>query len=1042
MGRLTTQVRLLLLTGLMVGLFVLGFVVLVHYDRQQAETLLNERRAERQTLLAQLVDLYSGPLHTLAYDYSYWDEMVDFVKKPDSAWGYDNLFTSLTTYDADAVWVFTTDWRLVYSTSSETATSLVGESTLPWMIQQSFASDPFSHFYVLRNEGLIEIYTAPIQPSNDNDRKTPAQGVLAVARTWDAEFLGQFRSALGGTVQFSAPHIEPQVIAGMLEDEPGVTCVEFPLRGWNGDEIGVLHAASASSFFESFMSTQRARITYVAIYSAIIIVLLAIALRRWVGRPLNAIMQGLEQGSGVALDSLQRSGAEFHQIGGIVTNFFKQRDQLWAEINERKKAEEALRISEHNLEADLEAMTRLQNIGTRFLGNEEQQVLLDEIVDTALGFTNADFGCLQLTREGTEETVVVSHRGASDQEFVLPQGPHAARCRLSAAMLNGQRVVIEEIDGHPELASSPVLTMLQSHGIRALCATPLISRSGRMIGLLNVYFLQPQQLSERALRLLDLLCRQTTDIIEQERAEMEMLDREGLLKATLESTADGILVVDKHGRVTHLNARFPVMWQIPPDVLASRDDDLMLKTVLDQLADPDAFLAKVMALYGSSDESFDTLQFKDGRVFERFSCPLVRDGTVTGRVWSFRDVTERHKSEAARLQLQESLEKAQRMESLGLLAGGVAHDLNNTLGPVVGFAELLMREFPPDSKVGIRLGKISRSANDAAVVIQDLLTLARRGRYEMQPTDINRLIQEYLNSPGFSNLKEIHPHVAFHVNLAPTIGAVIGSDVHLAKAIMNLITNGCEAMPNGGKLTIRTEMRRVERLVTGHCEITPGEYVIVSVKDTGSGIAPEDIEKIFEPYFSKKHLGRSGSGLGLSVVYGVVKDHHGYYDVLSRLNEGTEFALYFPVHAAELPKAPAKHQTMRRGTETILVIDDNAVQREMAGDILGSLGYTVHVAENGHLGIEFLAEQSVDLVLIDMIMEPDFDGLDTFRAIRAANPDQKAIIVSGFSATDRVQETIDLGAAGYLKKPYHINDLATICRKVLDGEQMIVPARV
>ena len=248
---------------------------------------------------------------------------------------------------------------------------------------------------------------------------------------------------------------------------------------------------------------------------------------------------------------------------------------------------------------------------------------------------------------------------------------------------------------------------------------------------------------------------------------------------------------------------------------------------------------------------------------------------------------------------------------------------------------------------------------------------------------------------------------------------------------MNLIVNAFDAMPDGGELTISTSRGHFESLLGGYDEIIPGEYILLRVRDTGMGIEAGDIEKIFEPYYSKKKMGTSsGSGLGLSVVYGVVKDHKGYYDILSEPGSGTEFVLYFPVtRVAE--KTGTETTANLEGTGSILIIDDDDTQREMAADLVGSLGYRVVTVAGGREAVAYLQDYSVDLIMLDMIMEPDFDGLDAYREILKLHPDQKAIIVSGYSSTDRMIETQKLGAGALVKKPYSRKTIGLAIRNEL-----------
>jgi len=393
---------------------------------------------------------------------------------------------------------------------------------------------------------------------------------------------------------------------------------------------------------------------------------------------------------------------------------------------------------------------------------------------------------------------------------------------------------------------------------------------------------------------------------------------------------------------------------------------------------------------------------------------------------------ERKRSDRQKRELQERLERAERMESLGILAGGVAHDLNNILGPVVGYADLILRQVDENDRMAERVRRIGRSAQDAADVIQDLLTLARRGRYDMVPMDLNQIVRDFIESPAFVNLTNQRPEIEVTVNLADTTCMLQGSASHLSKVIMNLIINAFDAIQDEGRVVITTARQHVERLSNGfELGEASGNYTSLSVMDTGEGIETIYLDKIFEPYFSKKKMGwSSGSGLGLSVVYGVVKDHRGFYDVISSPGEGTDFRVLFPIaDAAESERRPESGEI--GGTESILIVDDDAGQRDVAADLIASLGYSVVSVASGEEAIEYLKRNNVDLVLLDMIMEPGIDGLDTYREIIKLHPGQKAIIASGFSATSRVEEMQRLGAGQYLRKPYSLTVLGQSIREEL-----------
>lgn len=391
-----------------------------------------------------------------------------------------------------------------------------------------------------------------------------------------------------------------------------------------------------------------------------------------------------------------------------------------------------------------------------------------------------------------------------------------------------------------------------------------------------------------------------------------------------------------------------------------------------------------------------------------------------------KEIEERHRTE-------ERLVRAEKLEMIGTLAGGVAHDLNNILSGIVSYPDLLLMKLDPDSPMYPPLRTIKESGEKAAAIVQDLLTLARRGVSVKEPVNLNTLIKDYLASPEFHHLQSHHPTIRVFTDCALDLLPILGSPVHLSKTIMNLITNAAEAMEQGGEICIRTENRYVDSSLRRYEKINQGEYVVLEVIDHGSGISSEDLDKIFAPFYTSKKMGKSGSGLGMAVVWGTIKDHEGYIDCDSTLGMGTTFSLYFPVTAqrhSQRQEPQALTEVRGRG-EHILVVDDVAEQREIAASILSELGYEVTTVASGEEAVQCFAGQRFDLVLLDMILGEGMDGLDTYRQLIRQVPGQPAIITSGFSETDRIAEAIRLGVGQYIKKPYMINKLGQAIRDEL-----------
>ncbi len=397
------------------------------------------------------------------------------------------------------------------------------------------------------------------------------------------------------------------------------------------------------------------------------------------------------------------------------------------------------------------------------------------------------------------------------------------------------------------------------------------------------------------------------------------------------------------------------------------------------------------------------------------------------------DLTESRKAEEEKKQLEKRLVRMEKMEALGLLAGGVAHDLNNVLSGVVSYPELLLMDLPKDHPFVKPLDLIHSSGRKATAIVEDLLTLARRGVMAPVVINLNTIILDYLRSSGHQTMMSYHSEIMLETDLAPNLLNIKGSEVHLQKTIMNLVTNAAEAQPSGGSITISTQNRYVDTPISGYDSIEQGEYVLLIVEDSGIGISSRDMQQIFEPFYTKKVMGRSGTGLGMAVVWGTVQDHFGYINVESLEDKGSKFFLYFPVFRDEVAdkSGPLPLEEYVGNKEKILVVDDVKDQREIATSILNRLNYEVETVGSGEEAIKYMAQNSCDLLLLDMIMAPGIDGLETYKEILKIHPGQKAVIASGFSEDKRVKKIQSLGAGRYLKKPYSVEQIGIVLKEEL-----------
>lgn len=420
-----------------------------------------------------------------------------------------------------------------------------------------------------------------------------------------------------------------------------------------------------------------------------------------------------------------------------------------------------------------------------------------------------------------------------------------------------------------------------------------------------------------------------------------------------------------------------------------------------------------------------------------------RIGEIRGSVISYRnrpavlavlrDVTERIRKEEALRESEEKLSRLRKMESLGLLAGGVAHDLNNVLSGIVGYPQLILHDLPEDSNLRKPIETMQDSGKKAVAIVQELLTVARGASVTKEPLNLNDVIRQYLKSPEYGKLLEYHPAVTVKSALASDLLNIKGSPVHIGKIVMNLVSNACEASEGQGKVVVSTMNRYVDRPLKGYDDVNTGEYAVLVVEDDGSGISSDDLKRIFEPFFTKKVMGRSGTGLGLTLVWNVVQDHDGYIDVRSD-EKGTRFELYFPITREPMPgkRSLVPIEDLYGHGESILIVDDVRSQREILCHMLETLRYEPKAVSGGKEAIDYLKERSADLLLLDMIMDPGMNGRDTYERIKKSHPEQKAIIVSGFAETEHVKEAMELGVGRYLKKPVILEQLGQAVKEELE----------
>ncbi|MBN1828178.1 MAG: PAS domain S-box protein [Deltaproteobacteria bacterium] len=512
-----------------------------------------------------------------------------------------------------------------------------------------------------------------------------------------------------------------------------------------------------------------------------------------------------------------------------------------------------------------------------------------------------------------------------------------------------------------------------------------------------------------------------TDISNLKKAESSLRSSEERFRTIFESAQDSIFIKDRSLRYTYVNPAVERLFKRPADeIIGKGDDELFGPEAAGRIKEIDG---KVLG--GEILEEEDLLAAgEEQRIFHVVKVPLRDDReTIIGLCGIARDITKTKR-------LEQQLQRAQRLESIGTLAGGIAHDFNNLLMTIQGNASLMLLDMAPENPCYDRLKSVEEAVQDGAQLTRQLLGFAQGGKYEVKLTDVNELI--FRTSEMFGRTKkEISIHRKFHEKLWT---AEIDQG-QISQVLLNLYVNAWQAMSGGGALYLETENVILDSEYAGIYKRTPGRYVKISVTDTGTGMDHQTMERIFDPFFTTKEIGR-GTGLGLASAYGIIQNHQGIINVYSEKGHGATFTLYLPASEKSMIAQDTAAAALAKGTETILLVDDESMILDVGSELLRRLGYSVHQARNGNEALSIYTEHlnEIHLVILDMIM-PGVGGGDIFDALRELNPDVKVLLASGYSLNGRAQEIIARGCKGFIQKPFSLSALAGKVREILQAER-------
>ncbi|MDY6988773.1 MAG: PAS domain S-box protein [Thermodesulfobacteriota bacterium] len=624
---------------------------------------------------------------------------------------------------------------------------------------------------------------------------------------------------------------------------------------------------------------------------------------------------------------------------------------------------------------------------------------LNQVFETsgdAMRVIDKDFDMLRVNEAFLAMSGMTRDEVVGTKCYDLFSGPfcNSRACPVNRILKGEERVEYDAEKRRKDGATVPCIVM----------STPFRGLSGELLGIVQDF----------------------KDITERKQAEEALQESGELLRATLDSTADGILAVNEAGQITHANRRFAEMWRIPKELIERRDDSKLLAYALGQLEEPETFLSRVKELYGTTKEDFGTLVFKDGRVLERFTSPLIRDERIAGRVWSFRDVTERRKAEDEKKRLEAQLLQAQKLEAVGTLAGGIAHDFNNLLMGIQGNVSLMLLDVGSAEPFHERLRRIEKQVERGVSLTAHLLGYARKGRYEVKAIDLTQLIEEVCETFG-----RTRKDITIRRDFAEEMLAVEVDPGQIEQVLFNLFVNAADAMSEGGDLVLKLATTSHHAMKGKLYDPEPGDYVRLEVIDTGVGMDNDTMERIFDPFFTTKEMGR-GTGLGLASAYGIVKGHGGYVDVESEKGLGATFTIFLPASGKKVDSSVRPDREIVRATGTALLVDDEEAILDVGRELLEAIGYRVLMARDGREALRTYGDKQddIDFVVLDMVM-PNMRGGECFDRLKEMDPAVKVLLSSGYSIDGEATEILERGCDGFIQKPFNLEELSREIKKVV-----------
>jgi PAS domain S-box-containing protein len=706
---------------------------------------------------------------------------------------------------------------------------------------------------------------------------------------------------------------------------------------------------------------------------------------------------------GEALENLER------QIRCRTVQLVEANNQLKQEIGERKRAEQITRT-----------LFRISNAVSTTKDLDDLYASIHHILGKTIDLSNF--------------YIAIYHKQAKRVSFpyfvdqfdsdVVYSDQFSEESSLTGEVITNQKAVFLDKEALQQRAAQ---NRIIGTVPKAWLGVPLKIK-GEVIGIMAAQcYEEPHHFDLIDLEILNSVSDQVALAIERKRNEQALIASEKKYRNIIGSIEDGYYEINLDGNLSLVNQAMCRMLGYDENEMLGMNTSAYMSEHSSHQINDSSF--SILAAEGRGKTLELQLYRKDGGTCYAetvVSAIFDEDGEPVGFRGIARDISERKQAEESRKILEEQLQRSQRLEALGTLAGGIAHDFNNLLMGIQGRTELILTDLPDNHPHSLQLRNIENYLKSAASLTSGLLGFARGGKYEIKPVDLNALIQKSIRMFGRTK-KEIVIESTLHNDLPP----VEADSSQIEQVFLNLLVNAGQAMPGGGSITITTRLTSIDENNSRFHDIQPGNYVSIRVSDTGKGMDEETIGKIFEPFFTTKTLGH-GTGLGLATVYGIIRNHGGAIFATSALNQGTSFTLFLPASDKKFSPEIETPQAVARGSETLLLVDDEPMIIEVGRQILAALGYNVLTAASGEEALEIFGRghDRIDLLIIDMIM-PQMSGGELFDKLKKIKPTVKVLLASGYSIEGEAREILERGCAGFIQKPFTMSELSVKLRKML-----------